>query len=303
MMSCSRSVFCALSLLAAGSLGAATVPVPNASFESPATPFADPRLDAWQDMPKPPWFEETPEVQWDFLTGVFLNLPPVDPGTIANCDGLQAMFLFASPQAGVFQDYDSVDWAGTTHAFSARFEPGYAYQLTVGVMGAGPIRAGASLALGLYYRTPAGESVTLAATPVVYTPPGGSGPNLLTDYTVRLAAVRPTEPWAGAHIGIQILSTVLDPDLVGGYWDIDNVRLTAIRAPVLTAPALTNGKFGFVIEGEPGLACEVFAGTDPARPLHQWTSLGTVANPTGTVSFVDPSPASGARFYQARLAP
>ena len=77
----------ALILLAASlSLRAGTVTVPNYSFESPVTPFADPRIDSWQQIPEPP----------NQTSGVFLNTPSGSSDHINNCDGNQAAFLFSA---------------------------------------------------------------------------------------------------------------------------------------------------------------------------------------------------------------
>ena len=112
---------------------AAVIPLPNSSFEGPTTVFADPRVDAWQEIPKPVWFPQSDE-SWDQLTGVFLNTPAGETNHIDNIDGNQALFLTAVPAVGIFQDYNSVDWSGTnaTHAFNAIFEPGNSYRLSVG---------------------------------------------------------------------------------------------------------------------------------------------------------------------------
>src|ERR1035438_2485063 len=57
-------------------LAAGTISLPNASFESPATVYAYPQLDAWQQVPV--WSAQQ--------SGVFLNQPPPDPTHIDNCD-------------------------------------------------------------------------------------------------------------------------------------------------------------------------------------------------------------------------
>src|SRR5258705_3617003 len=110
-------------LCASYGLQAAIINVPNSSFESPATQFAAPQIDSWQQIPEPP----------DTTSGVFTNAPGA--GFIDNCDGGQVAFLFANPQIGFFQDYDSIDYtnASPTHAFSAKFEIGKSYDLTVGL--------------------------------------------------------------------------------------------------------------------------------------------------------------------------
>jgi len=284
-----------------GGLQGADIPIPNGSFESPATEFADPRIDAWQETPKPDWYDET-ESPWDFLTGVFMNPAPGSADHIDNCDGRQALFLFAVPTAGLFQDYASTDWSSTTptHAFDAKFEVGRAYQLTVGVAGGGGgMKAGCSLLVELYYRDAAAEPVRVAATSLVHTP--DLFPNLthLVDFTVEVPTVRAHDAWADQHLGIQIISTV-DPALAGGYWDLDHVRLKSIRSPVLVAPGFAAGQFGFTIESEPGLTVEILSAADPGLPLPGWTSVATLTNTTGTLVFRDERAATERRFYQAR---
>ena len=144
----------ALPLLAGavGPLAAATISVPNASFEAPTVEIVDTNLLNWQKTPKPFWFDEA-NGPWDQLVGVFANTPPGDPRHIENCDGNQAIWIFALPTAGLFQDYNSVGWSNVTHAFEARFEAGKSYQLTVGALvGAYPMGEGAILEASLYYR-------------------------------------------------------------------------------------------------------------------------------------------------------
>jgi len=289
----------------AGSLRAGTIPVPNASFESPVTTYVDTRIDSWQKTPKPFGYDEAANGPWDQLVGLFINTAPEDPRHIDNCDRAQAIFLFAVPEVGLFQDYDSTDWANATptHAFDARFEVGKSYDLTVGVIGGGMgMVSGVTLEISLYYRDGASNQVTVAATSVTNTPTVFSNTTHLVDFQVRVPAVKAGDAWAGQNIGVQLLSTV-DPALAGGFWDVDNIRLTSIREPILRGAALTSGQFGFTLESEPGLRFEILASTDLALPLAHWTSLGTVPNVTGNVPFTDPATASPRRFYRARELP
>src|SRR5215216_3940520 len=103
------SLVIVVSLCAILTGSAGTIYVPNGSFESPDTPFADPRIDAWQDNPKPDWYDESGGFTWDQLTGTFENTDPTDVSHIDNVAGSQAMYMFAVPQVGIFQDYNSVD--------------------------------------------------------------------------------------------------------------------------------------------------------------------------------------------------
>lgn len=280
-----------------------TIPIPNGSFESPATAFVDTRIDSWQKTPKPVWYDETQGL-WDQLTGLFKNTDPGSPDHIHNCDGDQAIWLFAVPEVGLFQDYETVDWddAAPTHAFNARFEVGKSYQLTVGVIGGtGGMKEGVSLQASLYYRDAASNRVVVAATNIVYTRAQFPNATNLVDIELQVPTVQAADPWAGQHIGIQLLSTV-GFELAGGYWDLDNVRLTA-KAAALVQPGFLDNRFGFSIDSEPGLRFEILATTNPSLPLAQWTSLGTVTNASGMVRFTEPAPAPGTRFYRARQLP
>jgi len=289
----------------AASPRAEAIPVPNASFESPVTEFVDTRVDSWQKTPKPFWYVETQPGEWDQLVGLFMNTAPEDPRHIDNCDGAQAIWLFAVPEAGLFQDYDSVDWTNTTptHAFDAKFEVGKAYELTVGVIGGGgAMTNGVTLNLRLYFRDAASNQVTVAATTVTNTPTVFSNTTHLVDFQVRVPTVNAGDPWAGKNIGVGLYSTV-DPALAGGFWDVDNLRLTSLREPVLEGATLTEGHFGFTLVSEPGLRFDIVASADLTLPLANWTIVGTVTNVTGSVLFADPGVPSLSRFYRARQLP
>lgn len=296
----------ALLAVLTGPLPAGTIPLPNASFESPATPFADPRIDSWQKTPKPAWWDETAYGPWDQLVGAFLNVPASEPQHIDNCDGRQAIWLFANPQVGLFQDFDSTDWSSTvpTHAFDARFVPGNSYQLTVGLLVGTvyPMAEGASLELSFYYRDAASNRITVAATGVTNLPTLFSNSSHLLDFRVNVPPVQPGDPWAGQHLGVAILSTV-DPAKAGGYWDLDNLRLTESREPTLVGALVTNGLFGFRLQSEPGEKFEVLSSTNVALSSSHWTSQGIFTNVGGSAPFLQPVTNGPQRFYRARQVP
>ena len=279
-------------------LRAATVNLPNASFESPATTFAYPQIDAWQQVPV--WYSQQ--------TGVFLNQPPSDPTHIDNCDGAQGAFLFASNQVAILQDYDSIDWSNSapTHAFAATYDVGKSYLLTVGVIGGTnlsiPMKEGTRLVLSLYYRDSDSNVVTVAATTI--TNSGTLFPNAtnFVDFQVPVAMVKASDPRAGRHIGVQMLSSA-SPDLEGGYWDLDNVRLVSAAPTTLLDSTRNNGQFACTLQSEPGLRFEMLASTNLTLPLSNWTSLGTVTNLAGSVPFTDPTTNLTRRFYRARQLP
>lgn len=292
-------------LLVSNPLTAAPIPVPNASFESPAAPFPTPNISSWQKTPKPEWYDEGGGgFLWSQLTGIFRN--PLVTSTnnhIDNCDGLHAIWLFAVPEVCLFQDYDSMDWndPGPSHEFDAEFETGKSYHLTVGVIGTGGgMQPGVTLELSLYYRDAAGNRIAVASTSLTNTPAVFSNNTHFVDCHVDVPVVKPGDAWAGQKIGIQFLSTV-SSELQGGYWDLDNVRLVA--GPALLSPARTNDQFEFTLLGEPGARFEILTTTNPSLPATNWTSLGLVTNLSGTIPFIDTSANFDQRFYRARQLP
>lgn len=286
----------------AGGAQAALIPLPNASFEGPVTDYADLRIDAWAKTPKPDWYEESQPGEWLQLTGVFKNVPPGEEGHYENVDGDQAAFLFAVPQAGIFQDSTATDLEGAAPeaVLDATYQVGRAYRMTVAVNGGGGgMVDGTQLYLILHYLDEEDAQIPLATSLIEYLPKPAPGPRLLTDHQVSIPAVQAGDAWAGRPIGVQIVSGAI---AAGGYWDLDNVRLESFVAPVLSAPAMAGGHFQFVIEGEAGAQYQIFSTGDVTAPDGTWESLGTVLNETGSVAFTDPTPADAAtpRYYRAR---
>jgi hypothetical protein len=291
-------------------LQAETIYIPNGSFESPLAPtnapYAMPDMDYWQKSSQPAWYEPTNNYNtpWEDLMGTFYNAP-IPSSFIDNCDGVQAAFLFAVPGAAIFQDYNSIYGTNTTpsHAFNATFNVNSAYSLTVGVIGGGGgMYDGATLELGLYYRDASSNMVTVAATMITNSAELFPTNTHFVDFSVYVPDVGGTNLWAGQNIGIQIASTV-GFDLAGGYWDVDNVRLTETALPALTNPHMTNSQFGFTLQSQPGLVFEIIATTNLSLPLSNWTSLGTLTNLTGAAPFLDPATNLNRRFYQAHQLP
>ena len=296
-------------LVLTGPLQAGTIVVPNGSFESPPTFFVTLNIDSWQRTPQPVGWDTNTSGDWFTLTGIFKNTAPGSFDHIDNCNGNQAIWLFAKPEAGFFQDYDSVDWndPSPVHAFNHTFEIGKSYHLTTGILvggmeSGGGILPGATLDMILYYRDANSNRVTVAGNSITSSLSVFSNSTHLLDFSVNVATVRPDNPWAGQHIGILLLSTV-STNLEGGYWDLDNVRLSSTLAPVFVNPIHTNGQFQFSIQSEPGLVFEMFASTNLTLPPLNWTSLGIITNSTGTIPFVDTPANFPQRFYQARQLP
>jgi len=293
----------------AGSLLAAPVNIPNHSFESPTTSFYSVLIDSWEKTPKPDWYVEGGGFLWEQLTGAFPNTATNSPDHISNCDSNQAIWLFAVPEVGLFQDYDSMDFEdpAPTHAFDAIYEVGKSYQLTVGLFGGGAgrnygMRLGVTLELSLYFRDATSNLVTVASTTITNSNELFPNNTNLVDFTVQVPTVQASDPWAGRHIGILMLSTV-SSNLQGGYWDLDNVRLTSAVAPTLTSPIWTNNQFQFTLLGETGYVFDVLAATNVALPPSNWLSLGTLTNTIGANTFVDTNASFDQRFYRARQLP
>ena len=291
-------------------LPAGTIYIPNYSFESPevapVSPYAGPAIDEWEKSPQPVWYDpsQNSDTPWDFLMGTFYNVP--NPGTfIDNCDGNQAAFLFALPEIALFQDYNSLSGTNTTpsHALNAQYAVGKAYSLTVGLIGGGGgMQPGVTMQISLYYRDAASNMVTVAATTITNSTALFPTNTHLVDFQVQVPGVQATDPWAGQNIGIQLLSTAGFENL-GGYWDVDNVRLSEVIAPTLLSPVLANGQFNFTLRSEPGLSFEILATADATLPVSAWTGLGNLTNGTGTILFTDSAPNFSQRFYQVRQRP
>lgn len=284
-----------------------TIEVPNGSFEAPATSFADPRADGWQKTPKPFWYDESGGYLWDQLVGQFANTAPGSADHIANCDGNQAIWLFAVPEVGFFQDYESTDWADLEpdRNFDVRFEVGRSYTLTVGVLGGGGnMLEGVTALAGLYFRDASGNRVSVASTNIVYTESAftnAENQKRFVDYEVRVPTVRAEDAWANQHIGIQFLSTV-QPELAGGYWDLDHVRLVEVMEPSLNTTVAPDGGLKLVVQSAPGMSFEVLSSESMTVPVTDWMSIGTVTNVTGKVD-IDITREESAGFYQTRRLP
>jgi hypothetical protein len=289
---------------------AEVIDVPNGSFESPvvpqAPPYAEPDIDAWQKSPQPAWYYPSNnfDTPWDYLMGTFYNVP--NPGSfIDNCDGVQASFMFAVPEVALFQDYNTISGTNTTpsHALNAAFTVGKRYRLTVGLIGGGGgMQPGVTFQISLYYRDASSNMVTVAATSITNTTANFPTNTHLVDFQVQVPGVQAGDPWAGKNIGIQLLSTA-GFDNAGGYWDVDNVRLTEVVENELVNPGLTNGHFQMIVRSEPGLTFEILASTNLPLTASNWASLGTVTNITGATPFLDSSLAGSRRFYRARQMP
>jgi hypothetical protein len=223
-------VLCYLLLPAAPALSY-SIAVPNGSFESPyvdmVSPYATSVISDWQKAPPPAWWTGAgySAQQWAESAGTFVGVPFAP---ISNLDGRQAAFMFATPGVELFQD------------LTATFEVGKSYHLTVGIEGGGyGMQLGCPMEIRLYYRDENSNRITLAATEATNTNATGVM-SRFTDYQLDIPAVAISDPWVGQTIGVQLISTA-SFDSMGGYWDIDNVRLTAALPEPHSITLLTVG--------------------------------------------------------------
>lgn len=296
---------CWLTCLLPALVCAGPIEIPNHSFESPVTAFVSIDIDAWQKTERPDEYDESGGFLWSQLTGLFRNAPLGDPRRILNCDGDQAVWMFVVPGAGLWQE--SVGRVNgdpqPPTSLQARFEPGQGYRLTVGIIGGGGgMLPGATMEIALFYRDDAGSKALVGATTVTHDPALFTQPKELVDFSVQIAVVDSTDPWAGRHLGILLWSTV-SPGLEGGYWELDNVRLRAFSAPRLVDFTKLEGGFRFGVESEPGRTLEVLSSSDLNRPSTEWAVEGTLSNETGRAEFTVPGNGADRRFYQVRQLP
>lgn len=284
-------------------LGLAALPiaVPNASFESPSVAFVSIEVAGWQKTPKPDWYVEDGGFFWTQLTGVFRNPAPGALDRLDNCDGNQAVWVFAVPGVGLFQEFLPAPGTEPLDPTSgvARFRVGSVYQLTAGVIGGGGgMSNGVPLQLSLYYRDTQSNRVDVATQRIIHSRSLFPTLTHLIDFTVTTPEVKETDPWVNQPLAIAV-DSVVGFDLQGGYWDLDHVRLIE-RSPLrLESPLLTGGGIRFTIRSEPGLRIAVQAGSDLARSGVQWTTVAQLTNTTGVTSFSSGSVEGVQRFYRA----
>jgi len=146
---------------------------------------------------------------------VFVDVPFAP---VTNVDQRQAAFVFATPGVELFQD------------LTATFQVGQSYHLTVGIEGGGyGMLVGVPMEIRLYYRDNSDNRVTVGAKSATNANATGDITHL-TDYQLDIPAVTAGDAWAGKNIGVQLIQTV-DLTDAGGFWALDNVRLTSVPEP------------------------------------------------------------------------
>ncbi len=198
-----------------------SVGIANASFESP---MVDP--NAFPALPMADgWIETDLDMLGSTNTGVFANTPADSFDHVVNADGRQLAFLGSALGNGFEQD------------LVATYRTGCDYRLTAGVSVSSRYSPRAeppvdTLNLVLYYldgNTP----VDISATSVEAT---GISSTQLKDFSLYLPSVDSNNAWVGKTIGVAIRAA----GQAGGFWDLDNVRLTE-SLPV--SIAITNASF------------------------------------------------------------
>jgi len=224
--------------LQTASINAQPITVANHSFESQLVNpffFIDTRIDNWQKAPQPGYFTNSPQLSWDQTAGMFIGTPPFSPNPYSNLHGNQSAYMLSLPGTGIFQDNVSLDWNSTIGGLNATYQPGFAYELKLGVFGKSMTNDVSMMSLSLYYRD-SGNMITVGAPTIVtfntstFNP---AGPFTLLDVVVTTPIVQAGDAWAGKNIGIRIDSLFG----LGGYWDMDNVRLAQV-VPEPTALSL-----------------------------------------------------------------
>jgi len=228
------SVLVIAGLWAVAPVKSASIPIENASFESP---LVDPA-----GFGAVPFVESWTEIDLDTAgsanTGVFANTAAGSPDHVANADGLQLAFLGSQRGNALQQD------------LAATYKAGYEYRLTVGVgvsMRFPPSTKtpADSLELVLYYRN-GDESLDIASQTVKA---AGLSATQLQDFSVYLPKVEANDAWAGKTIGVAIRAA----GQAGGFWDLDNVRLAEslpvsirIKNASFESPVVDPASFGAV---------------------------------------------------------
>ena len=188
-------------------------------------------ISSRQNPPSPPISARSSAygIFWEQTTGQFFA-----PGVYGNMNGIGPLFVITAERRNL-RDYDTRDYndAAPTHEFNAEVRDRKILHLHHGRLRQGLFRlpddgrfdAGIESVLSRW-----ANQVTVG-TPTIITYSAalfhGRALNLI-DYSVSIPTVGAGDAWAGQNIGLKIESIYGVGD---GYWDIDNVRLTAVPEP------------------------------------------------------------------------
>ncbi len=232
-------------------VAADAVPVANHSFE---TPPIDPVDNPFYAVPfVPNWIEQDTDTDPDYPSkniGVFLNPPAGSPDGdhILNPDGDQLAFLYSGSGNALLQDLAADYQIGERYRLDVDICPSMRYPPA----GVNPDNA---LILEFYYINNASERQSIYTIAV---PSWDLTQNFLKTYSLALPPVKNTDPWANKTIGIALRAQ----GDIGGFWDVDNVRVTAFpRWPELSGDTTIN------LEDFAVLSANLYACGRPAADL------------------------------------
>jgi hypothetical protein len=194
--------------------GAQTLPVANGSFESPVTTFATPGATGWNtDGPY-----HDPQYGFNPYTGIFLNTAVGQPDNISNA--LDNQLVYIGTQTG--NEF-------TQLIPNTNFQAGEQYTLNVGVARSytSPPAATDLLRIALYYMGTDNQRHLVGSTDILNNGSSGLSANLLKYFTASTPVFGSSDPAVGNQVGV-LLTTV---GAVGGYFDLDNVTVTAVPEP------------------------------------------------------------------------
>jgi hypothetical protein len=185
----------------------ASIPIENASFESPAI---DPNaFSAWPVADG--WIERDVDLLSSSNTGVFANTSVESWDHVVNADGLQLAFLGSESGNAFEQDLPATYKTGCDYrltvavGISSRYPP--STELPLDMM---------ELAFHFYDQNEPVDIITQAVDTI------GLSSGQLQDVSVYLPSVQSLDAWAGKTIGIAIRAE----GMPGGFWILDKVRLT-----------------------------------------------------------------------------
>jgi len=198
-----KRLFMATIIFLTAFVQAGSLYVANHSFESPVVP---PEADPPVLTTVTDWIEVDKDTLYGSNTGVFLNVTDIN-----NVDANQLALLGGQLGNAFLQE------------LSAIYQVGKCYRMTIGVcLPENPYYRPSdpnALALSFYYGDPLEDPNNYFVN--AWQPHADLGIMDLKDFSVYVPAVKSTDPWAEQPIGIAIRAT----GPMGGYWDLDNVRV------------------------------------------------------------------------------
>ena len=215
-------------LAAAGPVLAAPVSVANYSFESPQVPpaqIASPLVQDW-NTPGPTLTEVFPGVFVNANCVIFPNTPAGNPDSIDNVDGNQVAAIGTQSGNEFNQTLAATFAANTKYALTA----GVARSLTRVPAATDRLR------LVLFYLDAASQRQEVAAADIFNDAAAGISATHLKDFAANSITLAAGSPAVGKPIGVLITTA----GATGGFFDFDNVRVTAVPEPA-TAGALALG--------------------------------------------------------------